>query len=100
MKPSVRHVGKARNGSALLSAVAFTFIISICLAGMGTLAVSHYERAGVESDYASALSLAEAGANYEFRKISANANNADQLSVSNPNGVTYSFGAGSFRVYC
>src|SRR5207248_3349236 len=57
-------------------------------------------RAGVESDYASALSLAEAGVNYELRKISADPTVADQVVAGAPTGVTYAFGAGKYRVYC
>ncbi len=84
----------------LISALAFTVIIAVCLAGIGTLCVSHYSRASVDGDFASALNLAEAGVNYEFRKISQNAANADQKGGANPPGVTYAFGSGAFRVYC
>lgn len=67
---------------------------------MARLAVSHYERTQVESDYACALNLAEAGVNYEYWKISQDPTTADQVSQSNPQGVTYSYGNGTFTVYC
>src|ERR1700694_3503931 len=91
---------RKRPGSALISALVFTVITAICLAGIGTLSVSHYNRASVEGDYAAALNLAEAGINYEIRKISRDATTADQAGSSTPPGTTVSFGGGTFRVYC
>ncbi len=91
---------RSRHGAALISALVFVVVVSLALAGIARLAVSHYERAQVESDYSCVLPLAEAGANYEFWKISQNTSNADQISQSNPHGVTYSFGSGTFTVYC
>jgi len=91
---------RSRYGGVLISALAFMVVVSLLLAGIGTLTVSHYGRAHSESDYAAALSLAEAGINYEYRKISLNSANADQAGTSNPPGVSYNFGGGTFRVYC
>src|SRR6266571_582043 len=91
---------RSRRGGVLLTTLAFVVVISVIMAGMATLSVSYYARAGVESDYAAALDLAEAGVNYELRKISANAGNADQAGSHSPPGVTYSLGNGTFTVYC
>ena len=98
MKESNRYHHKARRGGILISALAFVTVTSMLMIGMLTFSVSFYARAKTESDYESALSLAEAGANYEFRKISSNAANADQKSGGT--GVTYSLGNGTFNVYC
>jgi len=73
----------------------FMLIISTLLIGIGSFAVSHQTRAKVDSDYAAALDLAEAGVNYEFRKITYDPAQADQSP-----GNTYTFGGGNFRVYC
>ena len=78
-----------QRGGILLTTLAFTVVISLLLAGIATLTVSHYGRIQVETDYQIALDLAEAGVNYEFRKISANTANADQTGSSNPPGSTY-----------
>ena len=64
------------------------------------MTVSYYARSKTEADYQAALPLAEAGVNYEFRKISSNIANADQKSGGNPNGVTYALGPGTLTVYC
>jgi Tfp pilus assembly protein PilX len=87
-----------RQGSALISALAFMVIISLLLAGVGTLCVSHYARAREESDYAGALDLAEAGIDYEFRKISDNVAQADStaLTVNTPFGTSST----SYTVQC
>ena len=84
-------------GGVLISALVFTVIISMLLAGIGTLAVSHYARATSEGDYANALYVAEAGINYEFRKITKNPVLAD--ASNGGNGVSYPFGNGTFSVY-
>ena len=64
------------------------------------LTVSHYNLATVESSYINALNIAEAGVNYEMRKISRDVTTADQAGMSTPRGAVYSFGGGTFRVYC
>jgi hypothetical protein len=92
--------GKSCYGGVLISALAFVTITSLMVAGIVTLAVSHYAREQTEADYVTALALAEAGVNYEFRKISANVANADQRPNGTSPGVSYTFGGGTFAVYC
>ncbi len=89
---------KARRGGVLISALAFVTVTSMLVVGMLTMSVSFYARAKTEADYEKALALAEAGANYEFRKISSDTSTADQR--TNGTGVTYSLGGGAFNVYC
>ena len=97
MKKLVR-TRKVRYGGVLISALAFVVITGLLVAGMATVSMSYYARAKTEGDYANALPLAEAGVNYEFRKISTNVANADQK-VGGA-GVTYNLGNGAFTVYC
>jgi Tfp pilus assembly protein PilX len=76
-----------RRGGILISTLAFVVIVSILMAGVGTLAVSHYARAKTESDYAAALNLAEAGINYEIRNISLNmVTNSNAIDRAYPSG--------------
>jgi hypothetical protein len=84
----------------LIGALVFVFVISLMLAGLATVTVSHFARANVETSYASSLYAAEAGASYELRKISENASSADQAGSGSTRGVTYSMPGGSFTVYC
>src|SRR5579871_1168687 len=91
---------RSRGGSILISVLAFTVVISFIITGVATCTVSHYSRASSEADYAEAIDLADAGFNYELRKISQNAGSADQYNSTTQSGVTYSFGNGSFTVYC
>lgn len=86
---------RRERGHVLIGTLFLILVASILLIGVGSLSVAHQQRALVDSRYATALHLAEAGVNYELRKITANASNADQSP-----GVTYSFGEGTFRVYC
>ena len=81
----------------MISALVFVVVISMLLAGIGTLSLSHYSRVKVDADFSDALNVAEAGANYEFNKISKLSLSADPKGSTN--GVTYPFGAGSFTVY-
>jgi hypothetical protein len=92
--------GKSHYGGILISALAFVTITSLMVMGMVTIAVSNYAREQTEADYQTALSLAEAGVNYELRKISANPANADQRPNGASPGVSYNFGGGTFAVYC
>jgi len=91
---------RQRRGGILITALAFSVIIAFLLAGVGTFTISHLSREVTESSYSGALDLAEAGANYELRKVSVNAGNADQFSSTTQSGVTYTLGSGSFTVYC
>ena len=84
----------------LLTTLVFAVIIATILAGLGTLIISYYSRVSTESQYASVINLADAGANYELRKITQNVNNADLPSQGNPPGTTVAWGPGKFRVYC
>jgi len=62
----------ARRGFTLITALAFTLVVGTVLAGIGTVAVSHLSRAKTEGTYANAISLADAGINYEIARISSN----------------------------
>lgn len=87
---------RARNrGGVIIGVLFFLLIISILLMGIATMAVSHQNLEDVDAKYSAAVDLAEAGINYEFRKISQNAAAADQYP-----GAAYSFGGGAFKVYC
>jgi len=79
----------------IIGVLFFLLIISVLLVGTGTLTVGHQSLADADSKYSDALNLAEAGVNYEFRKLTQNPANADQYP-----GTTYTFGNGSFKVYC
>ncbi len=87
-------------------ALAFSLIAATIIAGVGTLAVSHFSRARVEADNAMAMQLAEAGIDYELRNISldpTNPNQAHQQAAygSMPGPFTSSISGvdGSFTVY-
>ena len=97
MKRAVKQCRRRRSGGVLISALVFTVIISMLLAGIGTLSLSHYARAKADGDYLSALDIAEAGINYEFNKISQNASLVDLVGTGS--GTTYAFGGGSFQIY-
>lgn len=98
---AVRRCSRSRHrGGILISVLAFTVITSVLLAGVTTNTLSGLSRASTESYYAGALDIAEAGVNYELRKVSTNAANADQYNSSTSSGVTYSFGNGSYTIYC
>ncbi len=88
-------IQKAGRGSALITALFFILIVSTLLMGVGTLAVSHQGLSLTESDSAAALDVAEAGINYELRKISQDASDADQYP-----GAGSSMNSGDFSVYC
>ncbi|MDE2126620.1 MAG: hypothetical protein KGJ62_08525 [Armatimonadetes bacterium] len=86
------------NGSALIGALAFTIATSMILAGVITLATSHYLRTNTEAAYAASYDAAEAGVNYEIRKISQSPSSADQ--AGSTGGYTSALADGTFRVYC
>jgi len=95
MKPSVRVRRLRQQGGTIIGVLFTILIISILLMSVGQFAVSHQTRANVDANYAAAIDLAEAGVNYEFRKISVDPDQADQYP-----GETYSLGNGTFTVYC
>lgn len=89
--------GRERGG-AIIGVLFFILIISILLLGAATLAAGHQQRCQYDANYAAAVDLAEAGVNYEFRKLSQNVGQADTapFTVNAPFG-----GAGtSFTVQC
>lgn len=86
---------RRRQGAAIISVLFFSLILSMLLMGTGWYAASSQQRSVFDRRYTQALDLAEAGINFEFQKISANPSNADQFP-----GGTYSFGQGTFKVYC
>lgn len=63
---------RLRSGAALITAIAFTMVVTMLVGGVATLAVQHRERGQIEADNSSALLLADAGINYELRYISDN----------------------------
>ena len=90
----------ARHGGILITTLIVSTIIASMLAGMGSLLISYYSRSLGETNYANAINLADAGLNYEIRRITANVSNADLPGSTAPLGSTVAFGNGSFRVYC
>lgn len=85
-----------RRGSVVIGVLFFLLIMSMLLLGVGSYATSHQQRTTMDTAYAQAMDLAEAGVNYEFRKISGNAASADQ--ASSP--LTVSLGSGTYTVWC
>ena len=83
------------SGAALIGALVFLLILSTLLMGMGSFTAGHQQRAHVDADYAVAMDIAEAGANWEMSRISANKASADATP-----GNAYSFGGGTFKVWC
>lgn len=94
MKKALRTRRSRRSGAILAGTVSLMLIIAILTAGIGRFAASHQQRCTVDSDYAAALDLAEAGINYEFRKISSDYSQADNTPA------TVSLGRGTFTVSC
>ncbi len=93
MKRMRIHTGR-RRGAAIISTLFFLLVISMLLMGVGTYTVSHKQREMMDSNYASAVDTAEAGVNYELRKITQNPSNADLTQG------TYSVGSGKATVWC
>ena len=88
-----------RHGAILLNVLVFMIVISIMIAGMALLIVSDDSIGRVESNYALSLGAAEAGINYELRKISDDATTADQKQLTGAPGISYTTPAGTFSVY-
>jgi len=59
-----------QGGGVLITALVFSVVISLFVAGVAALSVSHLSRGSVETDYATAIQLADAGINYELRWLS------------------------------
>lgn len=61
-----------RSGFTLITSLAFTLVVGTVLAGVGTVAMSHYSRSRVEGNYANIVSISDAGINWELARISSN----------------------------
>ena len=90
---------RKNSGSALITALAFTAVSGLAVVGVGTFAVSSYNRATVESNYASAVNVADAGVNAVLRKLSVDPTDANLVnSINNP--LTGSVpGVGTYSAY-
>src|SRR5688572_28029358 len=82
-----------QRGGTLVGVLIFILIVSVLLAGVASFALSHQVSAQIDADWATALQLAEGGANTEFRKISLDESQADQ------SPTTYTFGNGSYTAW-
>ncbi|GMV89390.1 MAG: hypothetical protein AMXMBFR81_23210 [Chthonomonas sp.] len=69
---------RTRTGGALISALTFASVTTLVIAGVGSLMLSHSNRARVEAAHSKAIHLAEAGINYEIDWASLDPNNEDQ----------------------
>jgi Tfp pilus assembly protein PilX len=88
---------RAVAGGVLIGVLVFILVGSVMISGAARLAVAHMDRASYDADYARAIDLADAGVNYELRRISMNTANADQY----PGSTVTPFGGGrSFKVWC
>src|ERR1044071_3150206 len=85
-----------QRGAVLISALAFAIVISFIIAGIAVVTVSHYQRATTEGDYVAALHMAEAGINFEIRKMSQTSISSD--TAASPYSGTVSYGAGPTTV--
>jgi hypothetical protein len=84
-----------QRGGIIIGVLFFLLIISMLLIGTATLTTGHQNLEDSDAKYSDALNSAEAGVNYEFRKISQNPASADQSP-----GTTYTLGGRTFKVYC
>jgi len=101
MQPHLHPRVPKRQGGVLIAVLAYVAVIGLIMAGVLSVTVSHYSRARSEKDYANALSIAEAGVNYEINKISVTPDSPDQSASPATQAVSdnYSQAAGSFSVY-
>jgi hypothetical protein len=88
-------ISMRNNGAVLIGTLFLILILSILLMGIGSYTSSHQSLEYIDSNYAEAMDIAEAGTNWEFSRISASVNNADM-----PPGNTRSFGGGTIKVWC
>ena len=79
------NIGNRRQsaGFTIITALAFSLIVGTVLAGVGTVALSHFGRAHVEADYAGAITMADAGVNYELATVSRAIQSAGSASTIN-----------------
>ncbi len=80
-----------QRGSVLVTTLFMIVVTSILLVGVGIFVSSHHTRVQSDSSYARALDLAEAGLNYQMRKIS--------LGTDYSNS-TVNLGGGTFTAQC
>lgn len=103
MLPSILHrsrrSGRRSRGLATVTALYFLLIMAVTLFGMSTFASWHQVRAQTDLGYAAALDAAEAGLNYEFRRISSSTSLAHQPGTPGT-GTVATGGAGAFSTYC
>ncbi len=71
-------------GASLIMALVFTLISSVLLGVIGTFALANLNKATIDSDYAAALNIAEAGINYELRWISADTSDPNRAHQAAP----------------
>lgn len=90
-----------RRGAALVTAIVFTAIFAILMAGIAVYAAGHYSLANRESDNAAAIQLADAAINYEVRYLSENQYSTGFTvhGTSNPDSGSISGVPGTFTVW-
>ena len=76
-KRGIAHKGREAGG-VLVTALVFAVVISMFVAGVAAISVGHLGRGSTESDYATAIQLADAGINYELRWLSLDSTNFNQ----------------------
>jgi hypothetical protein len=81
-----------------MSVLCFVVVTAFLLLGMASVVVSYYQRVRVEGDYAGAMNLAEAGANWELQQISAG--DAAGTPSSPTSGYISSAIPGTYQCYC
>ncbi len=103
MKQSRYGGARLYRGGVLITALVFAAIISLFALGVAVVATSNLSRTTVESDYATAIQLADAGINYELRWLSkdtptagSRAHQANKPYTGTVKGIP---GNGSFTVY-
>src|SRR5206468_2897079 len=70
-----QHPLRNKRGGILIATLAFVIMISVILAGMGSIVISHFGRAATSAEYAAAIALTDAGLNNELRLMNLNINN-------------------------
>ena len=85
-----------QRGAVLISALAFSVVISLIVAGIATFTMAHFQRATSEGDYASALNMAECGINWEIQYISIYGVSSDTPGSPHPGTVGT---VGSYSVF-
>jgi hypothetical protein len=93
-----RHAKRA--GFTLITALAFSLVVGTVLAGVGTVALSHFGRSKVEGDYADTMALADGGINYEIAAASRDLINLSGVNqMGNPHVGTITGIPGTYSVY-